>query len=194
MNGHGMLDAMGNINLEYVQDSERVQTIKRRTRFGNLSRVAVAAIGLCACLTGVSVLAATGTLKGIFKDVFGWDGAVVGTVYESVGNEITANVVAGSDSMDVSIVFTDPTVVPFSEMEKLGIGKYVIQNSDGETVKSGDSTELTDIYDGITIISISGIELEKGDYRLVITELVGGKKADQNLSITGNWECDFSIK
>ena len=31
-----------------------------------------------------------------------------------------------------------------------------------------------------------------GEYKLVVTELIGGAKAEQPLVVKGNWECGFT--
>ena len=40
------------------------------------------------------------------------------------------------------------------------------------------------------LILVAG--LSGGNYKLVIPAFVGGSKADQPLTLYGNWECEFS--
>lgn len=41
-------------------------------------------------------------------------------------------------------------------------------------------------------MAISLEEVPAGEYKLIVTELVGGFKADQPLVVSGTWECEFT--
>ncbi len=58
-------------------------------------------MSVCISLTGVTTLAATGTLQGFFKDIMGWNGAVVGTIYEQASDEIELSVIGVTDQLMV---------------------------------------------------------------------------------------------
>ena len=63
--------------------------------------VAVFAV-LAVCLSlSVTALAAAGTLKGFFRDITNWRGAVVGTSYEQATDEIVVNVTANGEELTV---------------------------------------------------------------------------------------------
>lgn len=56
--------------------------------------IVTASLVVCFCLLGATVLAASGQLKGFFKDIVRWDGAVIGTSYEQATDEISLSVVS----------------------------------------------------------------------------------------------------
>lgn len=153
--------------------------------------VAVFAV-LAVCLSlSVTALAAAGTLKGFFRDITNWRGAVVGTSYEQATDEIVVNVTANGEELTVLATFVDPQIFPYREVEKLGIVSYCIVDTNGKTVSEGDVASA-EVVNGCTAISIRLDDLDSGSYRLMISAFVGEKKAEQPLNINGNWECEFS--
>ena len=153
--------------------------------------VAVFAV-LAVCLSlSVTALAAAGTLKGFFKDITNWQGAVVGTSYEQATDEIVVNVTANGEELTVLATFVDPQIFPYREVEKLGIVSYCIVDTNGKTVSEGAESSA-EVVNGCTAISIRLDDLDSGSYRLMISAFVGEKKAEQPLNINGNWECEFS--
>ncbi len=151
-----------------------------------------ASLVLCVCLTGVTTLAATGNLQGFFKDITRWDGAVVSTSYEQATDEIDVSVIAASDELIVTINMINPTTAPYSSFDTFGIESYEIVDLEGTVVVEGNTTEMSEILDDKSIISIPFETLSNGSYKLVITEFVGNAKADQPLIISGNWEYEFT--
>ena len=147
------------------------------------------AIALCLSLS-VTVLAATGNLKGFFKDVTNWQGAVVGTSYEQATDEIKMNVTVNSNGLTVLATFADPQTFPYREAKKLGIAVYQIIDTNGNVVKEG-TAESTEIINGQAEIRISLDDIDSGSYKLIVTSFVSEKKADQPMHINGNWECIF---
>ena len=153
--------------------------------------VAVFAV-LAVCLSlSVTALAAAGTLKGFFRDITNWRGAVVGTSYEQATDEIVVNVTANGEELTVLATFVDPQIFPYREVEKLGIVSYCIVDTNGKTVSEGAASSA-EVVNGCTAISIRLDDLDSGSYRLMISAFVGEKKAEQPLNINGNWECEFS--
>lgn len=153
---------------------------------------AVATLALCICLTGVTVLAASGKLQGFFKDITRWDGAVVGTSYEQATDEINVNAVVESDTLTVMAEMVDPKAAPYNSFDTFGIKSYEIIDEGGKAVMKGEETALVEMMDGKAQISISVKDLSDGNYKLLVYKFVGSKKADQPLVISGNWYCDFS--
>ena len=152
--------------------------------------VILAAVVLCVSLSATA-LATTGVLKGFFKDVTNWQGAVVGTSYEQATDEIDVSVTVNGDELMVLATFVDPSIFPYREIEKLGIAAYSIEDMNGKTVKEG-AVESVEIADGKAAVSVQLDDIDSGSYRLMITAFVGGKKAEQPLNISGNWECTFT--
>lgn len=153
-----------------------------------------AAFALCLTLGSVTALAANGKLEGFFKDITDWRGAVTGTTYEQATDEITVNVIAEAGVLKVEAVFVEAEKAPYSEVEQLAIGKYRMIDANGNTVAQGDAGEAVPVQDGQTALMLDVEELPAGQYTLQLQSFIGSKKAEQPLSINGNWECEFCIQ
>lgn len=153
--------------------------------------VAVVAMVICVGLAGVTALATTGKLKGFFKDITRWDGAVIGTSYEQATDEIHLGVIHESDKLIVTTEFVNQDIAPYISFEKFGIENYEIVDGGGKVVIKGETTELAEIVEGKTTFEIPVSELVSGNYKLVVGGFVGSAKADQPLVLSGNWECEF---
>lgn len=165
---------------------------KSRKNIFQKPMVAVAALALCLCVTGVSALAATGKLQGFFKDITRWDGAVTGTTYEQATDEVEIVIGDVTDSLEVDVIFLKAKQPPYSTFETLGIHNYQIMDKTGKAVVKGAETAAVAISNGQVQLSVSLEEVPAGEYKLVVTELVGGSKADQPLVVKGTWECGFT--
>ena len=150
-----------------------------------------ASLALCICLTGVTTLASSGKLQGYFKDIIRFDGTVVGTTYEQATDEININLITSADELIVATEFKNPTIAPYNSFETFAIETYKITDLEGNTIVKGNTTEAAIISEGKANLCIPLNNLSEGDYKLVVTEFVGNKKADQPLVITGNWEAEF---
>lgn len=147
---------------------------------------------LAVCLSiSVTALAATGTLKGFFRDITNWQGAVVGTSYEQATDEIDVIVTTDGEELTVLATFVDPQIFPYREVEMLGIAEYCIVDTNGKTVSEG-AAESVEVVNGRAAVSIQLDDLDSGSYKLMISAFVGSKKAEQPLNINGNWECEFT--
>ena len=193
MKDHELLEAVGGINSRYVEESETSYSTVKKVGLFHIPRVAAAAIALCFCLTGITVLAATGVLQGFFKDIFRWDGAVVGTSYVDATDELGVATDYQEGNLIVTVNAVDPSVAPYSEIETICIKNYKILDAYGEVVLENQVLDSVDILDGEAEIVISLACVPEGEYRLIISEFEGGKKADQPLLISGEWESVFTI-
>lgn len=167
---------------------------KNNKRWFQKPLAVAAAFALCLTLGSVTALAANGKLEGFFKDITDWRGAVTGTTYEQATDEITVNVIAEAGVLKVEAVFVEAEKAPYSEVEQLAIGKYRMIDANGNTVAQGDAGEAVPVQDGQTALMLDVEELPEGQYTLQLQSFIGSKKADQPLSINGNWECEFSIQ
>lgn len=152
-----------------------------------------AVVTICA----VTVVSA-GAIKGMFKDVKRWDGAVIGTEYINATNDIEMTVSGAKDeNITLNIIFENSNEVPFSEIQEVAITDYkILDMSNKEVLKANLNVE-----DGLKGKVENGrilVELPTNDklntnqnYKLVIDTIYGLKKADQPLKITGTWECEF---
>ena len=151
----------------------------------------MASLVLCLGLTGVTALATAGKLEGYFKDIIRIDGAVIGTSYEQATDEIELKVIDVSNELTVEVTMLNPKTVPYSTFELFGIEKYKIVNMDNKVIVEGVTTEMVEIVGDKVNVNISLENIAGGEYKLMVSELVGSSKADQPLVMSGEWECEF---
>ena len=175
----------------YMKMEENKMNKQTTKKFFEKPMAAAAAFALCFCLTGVTALAATGKLEGFFKDIKRWDGAVIGTSYEQATDEIELAISSVSDELTIEMTMVKPDDVPYSTFEMLGIQNYKIVDTDGEVIVEAVASEMADVVDGKVNVNISLDNVSSGEYKLIISELVGSSKADQPLVLSGTWECGF---
>lgn len=156
--------------------------------------VIAVSLAVCGCITGVTALAATGHLQGFFKDKTRWDGAVVGTTYEQATDEINVSVTSGEGAITVTAEFVNPKAAPYGFISKFGITDYTIFDANGNVFVKDGKTAMTAISDGKIEFIIPVDNLEKGDYKLEISQFTGGAKAEQPLPVNGQWVCEFAVE
>ena len=168
------------------------ENIMKRNKTNSLSKkpILAAAAALCLCF---ALAAAAGSRCGFFKDIKNWKGAVVGTQYEQASDEIEVTVISEGKELTVCASMLNPASAPYSELETLGIDGYQITDASGDVVVDGERTDFFEISDGEAKVKIPLDGISDGEYKLLITAFIGGKKADQPLRISGSWECAFSI-
>ncbi len=174
----------------YTEMEEMTMRKNSGKSLGRKTMVAAAVLVACLCVTGVGAMAATGKLTGFFQDVKGLFGAITGTTYEQATDEIEMSITEVSDILVVELVM-DGAKIPYSELETMEVGSYRIVSEDGDVVAKGEQSTTAPLVDGAASVSVALPEVAAGAYRLVITELIGSKKADQPLPIYGEWECEF---
>lgn len=153
-----------------------------------------AALALCLCVTGISAMAATGKLEGFFKDIKRWDGAITGTVYEQASDEVEIDTCVEKDKLVVTLKMLQPNEVPYSVLDNFGIEEYQIVDMEGNVImeSSADMKMVPAGQSGIVEIEIPLDNVKSGEYKLLVTKLIGGSKADQPLFLNGNWESIFT--
>lgn len=161
-----------------------------------LKRVSTVAAVVTVC--AITVVSA-GAIKGMFKDVKRWDGAVIGTEYVNATNDIEMSINATKDeciSLDIS--FENPNEAPFAFIQEVAITDYKILDNNDKEVLEVNSTFENGIKGNVENGRIL-LELPTNDklnsnqnYKLVVNTIYGLAKADQPLEITGTWECEFS--
>lgn len=176
----------------YIETEEKKMSKNTAKNIFKRPMVAVASLALCLSITGVSALAATGKLQGFFKDIKGWNGAVTGTAYEQASEEIQLTVTEGSEALTVSLTMVNPQMAPYNALELLAVESYRIVDLTGKVIVEGDTTEFADVADGKVNISIPLNNIASGEYKLLVSKLVGSAKAEQPLVISGSWECEFT--
>ena len=139
----------------------------------------------------LTAVAASGVLRGHFRDITNWQGAIVGLSYEQATDEIGMEVTVNGNELTALVTFFNPQDLPYRETEKLGIAACRIVDANGNVVKQG-AAESTEVVNGQAAVSIKLDDIDSGNYKLIVTAFVSEKKADQPLNINGNWECAFS--
>ena len=167
---------------------------KSESVFRRKPMAAAVVCALCICLVGATAMASSGKLQGYFKDIIGWNGAVVGSSYEQATEEMEITVVEAAKQLSVEVKLLTPDVSPYSVIEQMAVGTYKIVDENGEVLIEADGSEFADITDGKVQIHIPLEKVGGGNYKLVISEMIGSSKADQPLSMSGYWECEFMTK
>lgn len=178
------------VNIEKEMECRNMRKDNSKKR--NKSFVMAASLALCICVTGITAMAANGQLKGFFKDKIGWNGAVTGSTYEQATDEIVVslNTTEVGDELEILVTFVNPEVVPYREIDMIRVENYQIFDAEGKVVLEGTMEEYKMMAEEVNM-RIPAESLTEGSYRLVITTFLGAKKADQPLSIYGEWECEF---
>lgn len=164
---------------------------KRMNKMFKKPMVAVASFAVCVCLMGVTALAATGKLEGYFRDIKRWDGAVIGTAYEQATDEVEMNIIEVSDKLVVEITMVNFKEAPYSFFEMFGIKNYKIVDANGKVIVENENLEMSAIANNKVLVNVPLDDVGNGEYTLIVSELVGGSKADQPLGLDGTWECSF---
>ena len=169
---------------------ESIMKTNQKTTIFRKPAAALAALAILLSLA-VTAVAAPGILKGQFRDIKDWRGAVVGTAYDQATDEIAVHVAVNGNTLTVHAVFADPQMAPYVYAERLGIAQYRIESEKGKTVQKGRA-ESVETVNGTAAITIPLDDLESGSYNLIVTAFVAEEKADQPLNINGSWECTFT--
>jgi len=165
--------AVSNLEME-----EKQMLSKRKRVISLMSAICIISVGI----------AFANHFRG-FSDVYKGT-AVVGTIYEEATEMIKIDVEVGNNLL-VTANVVDYTNIPYSEIEKMDINSYKIVDSMEKVVKEGNAKSITEFEDGVVSFEILLGNVDSGEYKIVIDEFVGTKKADQPLPIKGTWECSF---
>ena len=177
---------IANCKLEISQT--RKDSIMKKNKMFKWPAAVFATMAICLSLS-ISAMAASGILKGFFQDITNKEGAVIGTTYEQATDEIAIELNVNDDVLVIEASFTGEA--PF-EAEELGIGDYQIVDGNGEVVKEDTSISYAEIINGHATMRIYMNDVEDGSYKLKINSFVATKKADQPLTVYGNWEHNFT--
>ena len=160
-----------------------------KTQFKTVRKpiMVAAALGLCLCLAG-GTAALAGGKQGYFKEIKRGAGRY-NLIYEQATEEIQVGVCEDAAGVLVEVAFADIEILPYRDLETIGLKQYQILAEDGTVVVEGTKTDVVEIVDGKASILLEQ-ELPSGTYTLAVTQLVAEKKADQPLVITGKWECE----
>lgn len=166
-----------------------------------IGKMAAAAAALAFCVFVGSNLAIADPVKGIFKDVTRWDGAVVGTAYEQATDEVRISVREVTLKEEkvqilVEMEFYNKENAPFIFLEELELGEFLILDEGGKELKLEGAvwTENAKIKDGkaevILLVDAAKMQMDKS-YTLVIESFYGLAKADAPIEIKGIWKMEL---
>lgn len=181
-------EMIGNIGDNYIIEAKEICKKKPGRHF---PAAAAAALAVCLCITGITVLAEAESLKGFFKDIRRWDGAVIGSTYEQATEEVNVQAVAAGNVLSVELHLLNPDAFPYREFDSFGIQSYEIIDEQGETVIAEENANMNILSGSLVTIPVFLDSLPVGSYTLHIYELVGSSKADQPLILHGDWKCKF---
>lgn len=173
-------------NIE-LKTSDKEEFVMKKIRFKKMMPL-VAIIAILA----FSVSAVVITHFRGFNDVVK-NGAVVDTVFNEETEMIEIEAVAG-DNLVVTASILDYQSVPYTELDAIESIYYnIYAGEDTEAVvEKGLALSTSEFADGIVTFEVPLDNIPAGEYRLVIREFVGTKKADKPLPIRGLWECAFT--
>ncbi len=208
MTSERLFEVLGDMDEKYIKEAKelpkgkiiRGKDMKKRMMSKHVIKsfkkpmIAIASLVLMICLTGMVVWATAGKQQGFFKDITGWDGAVIGSVYEQATEEILLDVDIVDENLILEIKMVNPEVIPYREFEMFGIRSYEIVDLEGNIVKAEDSAEITEVNSGTANVSLLLDQIPAGKYQLIVREMVGSKKADQPLILKGIWVCEFVVE
>lgn len=165
--------------------------------------VAAAAVVMLVCIFAVGNTTMAGGIKGMFKDIIRFDGAVTGSEYVNATNEVKitvgeVTVVESEDLIPLEITFLNPGIAPFNSFELVKVDAFEILNPDGEVVVSEeDANVVCSVGNGSASLSlkVDAGKLVAGEtYTLAMEYFEGLKKADAPLAVKGKWECIFEMQ
>ena len=147
--------------------------------------IVVVLIMMCMCAIGI--IAVVSPDKGITN----WKGAITGIPYEQATEELDVSIMDKGEELEIEVTFLAPDKMPYREIEQLGIAKCKIVDVNGKTIVKDIDSEMTEVMNGKAIIVMELENVQRGSYKLIISEMLGGSKADQPTALIGSWECEF---
>lgn len=192
MKEYRMLEAVGNIRPEFIEEGLAGTGRQRRKGERVFLRAAAAIVLICLSLSGIGALAAPDYVKGIFRDIFGSRGEVTGTAYEARAEELEISAFLDGGKLIILLKAADAGALPWKDLETIGLVKYSVRDGSGrELIGEEDLTcrEAQDFREGTARIEAAADPALDGPCTLTIEALEGRKKADAPLSIRGRWEC-----
>ena len=168
-----------------------------------MKKMVAAAAVMLACVFAVGNTAMADGIKGMFKDITRFDGAVTGSEYVNATDEVSITVgeVTVSETevfVPVEIIFLNPGTAPFNAIELVEVDTFEILNANGEVVvNEKEANVVCSVNDGCAKLSLrvdAGKLNTAETYIFVIESFEGLKKADAPLAVKGEWECTFEVK
>ena len=154
-------------------------------KYKGIMVIVVVLLMICMCVIGIIAVVLPD------KNITNWKGAITGIPYEQATEELDVSVMDKGEELEIEVTFLAPNKVPYREIEQLGIGKCKIVDVNGKTIVKDIDSEMAEVMNGKAIIVIELEDVQRGNYKLLISEMLGGSKADQPTTLIGSWECEF---
>ena len=122
---------------------------------------------------------------GHFRDILGWNGAIVGTAYDNATDEIEVTAKPEGNTLLVTVRLLMPEKAPYREVEALALGSCYFTDESGDRIAELPGTDALPLLGNTLTFRL---DMEEGAYALHIESFVGSKKAEQDLVISGDWE------
>lgn len=164
--------------------------------------IAIAAV-LALCIMTVTLTPIANSIKGFFKDITRFDGAITGTEYANATNDIKIDTLEittqdGKTVLPIDITFENKTEAPFPYIQEISVAEYkILDNNNKELAKvkvAADEGTKGIVTDGKVLVNIpldNGLKKNE-TYFIQIDKMYGLSKADAPLHITGTWKCEFT--
>ncbi|MBR5565325.1 MAG: hypothetical protein IKW08_04070 [Roseburia sp.] len=182
---------------------QKLESRRKKEDKKYMKKMVIAAAVMLVCVLAVGNTTMADGIKGMFKDIIRFDGAVTGSEYVNATDEvsITTGEVTVSETevfVPVEITFLNQETAPFNCIEFVEVDAFEILNADSEVVVSEkDANVVCSVDNGRASLSLK-VDTDKlatrETYMLVIECFEGLKKADAPLAVKGEWECTFEIK
>lgn len=164
--------------------AENLRKRKEYTMKPKSIRLAPIAAVLALCLMLPLGASAAGRM-GFFRDITGWNGAIVGTAYENATEEIIVTAKAENRELLITVTLLKSQELPYREEETLALGSCYLTDEAGNRIAQWTGTDAVKIT-GPTLTF--RLPMEEDAHTLHIENFVSAKKADQDLSIFGDWQ------
>ena len=164
--------------------------------------VAIAAV-LALCIMTVTLTPIANSIKGFFKDITRFDGAITGTEYTNATNDIKIETFEietenGKILLPVEVIFENKTEAPFPYIREIAVAEYRILDSDNKEIAkmktAATESVKGNVTDGKALVNIPLDDNMRNNetYFIQIDKMYGLSKADAPLHITGTWKCEFT--
>jgi len=143
------------------------------------------------------------SIKGFFKDITRFDGAITGTEYTNATNDIKIETFEietenGKILLPVEVIFENKTEAPFPYIREIAVAEYRILDSDNKEIAkmktAATESVKGNVTDGKALVNIPLDDNMRNNetYFIQIDKMYGLSKADAPLHITGTWKCEFT--
>ena len=154
---------------------------------GQFRKPLAIAATLVLCLA-LPLMAAAAGKGGFFRDITGWNGAIVGTAYDNATEEIEVTATTENNTLLVTARLLLPEELPYRETETLALGSCYFTDEAGNRIAELTGTEFLPLADNTVAFHLNAVE---DAHTLHIESFVSRKKADQDLTISGDWQIEI---